>query len=130
MNNPHNMWTDKDQELIYQTQWFDNKLAVFERETGHLVNNILIGEAPAHVMTKPDTDQIYVTINGEDSVAELSPEGKNLQRKIPMQHVKDLNTHPHAFWIGHHGKIMITPNPFTSDSTMYDFGTIQLQPSL
>ena len=122
MNNPHNMWTDKDQELIYQTQWFDNKLTVFERETGHLVNNIQIGEAPAHVMTKPDTDQIYVTINGEDSVAELSPEGTNLQRKIPMQHVKDLNTHPHAFWIGHDGKIMITPNPFTSDSTMYDFG--------
>ena len=40
MNNPHNMWTNKDQELIYQTQWFDNKLAVLERETGNLVNNI------------------------------------------------------------------------------------------
>ena len=50
-------------------------------------------------MTKTDTDQIYVTINGEDSVAELSPEAKNLQRKIPMQPEKDPNTYPHAFWI-------------------------------
>jgi hypothetical protein len=31
MNNPHNMWTDKNQNLIYQTQWFDSKLAVFNR---------------------------------------------------------------------------------------------------
>jgi hypothetical protein len=26
-----------------------------------------------------------------------------------MQPDKDPNTHPHAFWIGHDGKIMITP---------------------
>ncbi|MDQ4072739.1 MAG: hypothetical protein M3162_00400, partial [Thermoproteota archaeon] len=59
MNNPHNIWTDKNQELIYQTQWFDNKLTVFERDTGQLVNNIQVGEAPAHVMTKPTTDEVY-----------------------------------------------------------------------
>jgi DNA-binding beta-propeller fold protein YncE len=121
MNNPHNMWTDKNQELIYQTQWFDNKLTVFQRETGQLVNNIQIGEAPAHVMTKPTTDEVYVTINGEASVAELSPQANALQRKIPMQADKDLSSHPHAFWIGHDGKTMITPNTFTSDSTLYDF---------
>ena len=33
MNNPHNMWTDKDQTVIYQTEWFNNKLDVFDRET-------------------------------------------------------------------------------------------------
>src|SRR5919112_3346094 len=49
MNNPHNMWSDKDQRVIYQTQWFDNKLTVFDRETGRLINNIAVGEAPAHV---------------------------------------------------------------------------------
>ena len=48
-------------------------------------------------MTKTDTDQIYVTINGEDSVAELSPEAKNLQRKITMQPDKAPNTHPLPF---------------------------------
>ena len=44
-----------------------------------------------------------------------------LQRKIPMQVDKDLKTHPHAFWIGHYGKMMVTPNAFTSDSTVYNF---------
>ncbi|MDR4468102.1 MAG: hypothetical protein MRJ68_07365 [Nitrospira sp.] len=34
MNNPHNMWTDRNQNLIYQTQWFDSKLTVFNRQTG------------------------------------------------------------------------------------------------
>ena len=34
MNNPHNMWTDRDQKLIYQTEWFDSKLDVFDRESG------------------------------------------------------------------------------------------------
>ena len=24
MNNPHNMWTDRDQSVIYQTEWFSN----------------------------------------------------------------------------------------------------------
>ena len=122
MNNPHNMWTDKEQKLIYQTQWFDNKLTVFDRETGRLISNIAVGEAPAHVMTRTDTDQLHVTINGEDSVAELSPGGENIQRKIPMQPDKGPRTHPHAHWLTYDGKIMVTPNPFTADSTMYDFG--------
>ena len=45
MNNPHNMWTDRDQKLIYQTQWFDNTLAVFNRTTGHFVRNTTAGPA-------------------------------------------------------------------------------------
>ncbi|MEK7352851.1 MAG: copper oxidase, partial [Nitrospirota bacterium] len=52
MNNPHNMWTDRNQTLIYQTQWFDSKLAVFNRTTGQFLNNISVGESPSHVMTR------------------------------------------------------------------------------
>jgi hypothetical protein len=71
MNNPHNMWTDIDQKLIYQTQWFDTKLTVFDRTSGKLVRNIDVGEAPA-MMTRVDTDQVHVSINGEGDVVELS----------------------------------------------------------
>ena len=76
-------------------------------------------------------DQIYLTINSENLVDEPSPEAKDLQRKIPMQPDKDPNTHPHAFWIGHDGKIMITPKihlPLIPQCTTLE--TIQLQPSL
>src|SRR4029079_8055644 len=65
MNNPHNMWTDKDQTVIYQTQWFDTKLAVFNRTSGKLVRDIEVGAAPAHVMTRTNNDQVHVSQNGD-----------------------------------------------------------------
>lgn len=119
MNNPHNMWTDRNQTLIYQTQWFDSKLTVFDRATGRLVRNIFVGEAPAHVMTRTDTDQLHVTINGTskaESVVELAPLATGVQRTINIG-----RGNPHAHWMSHDGKTMVTPNAFTADSTMYDF---------
>lgn len=127
MNNPHNMWTDRDQELVYQTQWFDSKLTVFERETGKLVDNISVGESPAHVMTRTDTDQVHVTLNGEDSVVELEPKAKGKEREIPMQRDGEADSHPHAHWMSHDGKKMVTPNTFTGDSTLFGFDTDSIE---
>ena len=119
MNNPHNMWTDRNQNLIYQTQWFDSKLAVFNRTTGQFLNNISVGESPAHVMTRTDTDQLHVTLNGSpnnDSVVELAPLANGVQRRINIG-----RGNPHAHWMSHDGKKMVTPNAFSSDSTQYNF---------
>lgn len=121
MNNAHNMWTDRGQTVIYTTQWFDSKLTVFDRRTGALIDNISVGEAPAHVMTRVDTDQVHVTLNGEDSaesVVELSPLARSVERKIDLG-----RPFPHAHWMSHDGHTMVTPNAFTADSTVYDFGT-------
>ncbi len=119
MNNPHNMWTDRDQNLIYVTEWFDSKLTVFDRLSGQLVDRIQVGEAPAHVMTRVDTDQLHVSINGSDdnkSVVELSPLAGGIERHIDVG-----RPGPHAHWMGHDGGTMVTPNVFTGDSTIYDF---------
>ncbi|MGB4068669.1 MAG: hypothetical protein WBK08_11615 [Nitrospira sp.] len=119
MNNPHNMWTDKNQNLIYQTQWFDSKLTVFNRTSGQFLNNISVGESPAHVMTRTDTDQLHVTLNGSpnnDSVVELAPMANGVQRRINIG-----RGNPHAHWMSHDGKKMVTPNAFSSDSTQYNF---------
>ena len=126
MNNPHNMWTDIKQKLIYQTQWFDTKLTVFDRSTGKLVRNVDVGEAPAHVMTRVDTDQVHVSINGEDDVVKLSPGGKHIDRRIAIQYPGELAAQPHAHWMSHDGQIMVTPNSNTNDSTRIDVpsGTI------
>ena len=120
MNNPHNMWTDKDQTVIYQTQWFSNKLAVFDRETLKLLRNIHVGDAPAHVMTRVDTDQVHVSVNGDDHVVELSPLGENLDRKIPINFKGENPGHPHAHTMSFDGQIMVTPNSNTADSTRID----------
>jgi hypothetical protein len=119
MNNPHNMWTDRKQALIYQTEWFDSRLTIFDRVTGRLVKTVSVGEAPAHVMTRVDTDQVHVTLNGaedERSVVELTPGGQSVERKIDIG-----RGNPHAHWMSHDGHTMVTPNAFTEDSSIYDF---------
>jgi YVTN family beta-propeller protein len=121
MNNPHNMWTDKDQTVIYQTQWFDFKMATFNRTTGRLVNNVQVGPDPSHVMTRTDTDHLHVALDGEDSrfaVVQLTPLAPRIERSIDIA-----EGHPHAHWMGHDGQTMVTPNTFTADSTIYDFKT-------
>ncbi|MDE2059906.1 MAG: copper oxidase [candidate division NC10 bacterium] len=121
MNNPHNMWTDRHQTLIYQTQWFDNKLTVFDRQTGQMVRNMVVGQAPAHVMTRVNTDQVHVSLNGEDAVLELAPLATYIQRRIPMQGPGEAPTHPHGHWMSADGNLMVTPNADTDDSTLYNF---------
>ena len=120
MNNPHNMWTDADQKLIYQTQWFDTKLTVFDRTTGTLVRNLEVGEAPGHVMTRVDTDQVHVSINGGGEVVELSPRARGIDRRIQTQHPGEPQSQPHAHWMSHDGHIMVTPNSNSNDSTRVD----------
>jgi len=121
MNNPHNMWTDKNQSVIYVTQWFDKKLTVYDRQTGALIRNVSVGEAPAHVMTLTDSDRIHITNNGDtrtDSVMELTPFATQILRRVDIG-----RGNPHAHWMSHDGKIMVTPNVITGDTTQYNFKT-------
>jgi DNA-binding beta-propeller fold protein YncE len=128
MNNPHNMWTDSEQSVIYQTEWFDNKLTTFERETGELVSQIVVGEAPSHVMTRANNDDIHVALNGEEGVAEIlaTTEPEEVERIIAMQGYGQNPTHPHAHWMSSDGDKMVTPNSFTGDSSLYGFDTEQI----
>jgi DNA-binding beta-propeller fold protein YncE len=125
-NNAHNMWTDRDQKLIYNTEWFGNRLAAFDRETGRLETVREVGEAPAHVMTRTDTDQVHTTLNGEGDVVELEPGAKSITRRIPVQGPGERPGQPHAHWMGPDGHTMSTPNSNTDDSTLLDIpaGTI------
>lgn len=121
MNNPHNMWTDKDQSVIYVTQWFDKKLTVYDRQTGALIRNVSVGEAPAHVMTLTDTDRLHVTNNGDtrtDSVMELAPLATQVLRRVDIG-----RGNAHAHWMSHDGKTMVTPNVLSGDTTQYSFKT-------
>jgi DNA-binding beta-propeller fold protein YncE len=116
MNNPHNMWTDRSQQVIYNTEWFDNKVDVFDRKTGALVRSVVVGDAPAHVMTRVDTDQVHVSLNGEGSMLELSPFATQIDRRIDVQGSGNPGQ-PHAHWMSSDGHTMVTPNSNTNDST-------------
>jgi hypothetical protein len=121
MNNPHNMWADQDQNLIYATQWFDKYLITVDRNTGAFVASFEVGEAPAHVMTRVDTDQVHVSLNGEDKVVELAPGGASKDSEIDVTGA-DFPAQPHAHWMGHNGQTMVTPNSNTGDSSYVKFG--------
>jgi DNA-binding beta-propeller fold protein YncE len=125
-NNPHNMWASRDQSMIYVTQWFDTAVTAFDRKTGKLLANTTVGNAPAHVMTRTDTDQVHVTLNGEDAVIELSPGLTSINRRIPVQFPGDRQGQPHAHWMGPDGHTMVTPNSNTDDSSLINVpaGTI------
>lgn len=126
MNNGHNMWASHDQKQIYQTEWHGTSLYVLNRHNGKLLQELKVDgkcNDPAHVMTRVDTQQVHVTCNGEDVVAEYNrlPSGLlELNKFIPMSN-GDKQTQPHAHWMGFDGKSMATPNSNTNDSTLFDF---------
>ena len=125
MNNPHSMWSDSQQDIIYQTQWFDNRLTAFDRHSGKLLDDIVVGDAPSHVITNPINDLIYVALSGEQGVAELKFNRENnkfeVLRIIPVQESGQNPTSPNGPWITPDGRKMITTNHFTDDTTIIDF---------
>lgn len=137
MNHPHNMWTDRNQSVIYQTQWLDERLTVFNRTTGAFVRELNAGPAPSHVMTRANNDLVHVAQNGGNNVREfndlagsggLSPNA--FIRDIPMgSGGADVftATHPHGHWMSADGNKMVTPNENLNTSTVYNFpgGVIQ-----
>jgi plastocyanin len=122
MNNPHNMWTNRDQSVVYQTQWFDNKLTMIDKKTGALIKNIQVGDAPAHVMTRPDNDDITVTNNGEDGISMIPAGTTEVTRMMPTQKSGQPATNPHGHWISVDGSqaLAVTPNIFTNDVGFYN----------
>jgi DNA-binding beta-propeller fold protein YncE len=120
MNNAHNMWTDKDQNLIYTTQWFDNKTSIFDRDTGRLIKNIEVGNDPSHVMTSTRTDELMVVLHGEQGVAVLGPKGGSVEQVIPMQFPGQDPSHPHGHWMSADDRYMVTPDEFVGTATIYD----------
>jgi len=117
MNHPHNLWTDLLQERLYQTQWFDNRLAVFDRDDGQNTVDLTVGISPSHVMTRPNADQnIYVALNGENSDNSVAVLSKDL---ISQGTVNIGEPHPHGHWMN--SDVMVTPNAFTDTTTAHEF---------
>jgi len=123
MNNPHNMWSNRDQSIIFQTQWFDNKLTFINREDGSLINNIQIGNTPSHVVTLPTNDDLTVAINGENGVRIIPAGTMEPEPMIMTQLPGQTAAGPHGHWVTPDGKLIVTPNVNTSDIGLYDTAT-------
>lgn len=126
MNNPHNLWPNRDHSVMYQTQWFDTKLTLIDMKTGKLIKNIHVGDTPSHVMTLPTTDDVTVAINGENGVVLIPAGTTEVTYMMPTQHHGQAPANPHGHWISADGKRLITPNINTSDAGVYDAETGQI----
>jgi len=118
-NNPHNMWSNRDQTLIYQTQWFDNKFSIINREDGKLVKNIRVGFSPSHVVTLPTSDDITIAINGENGLYMIPAGTTTPQKMLPTQAQGHISANPHGHWISADGSKIVTPNINTHDVGVY-----------
>lgn len=119
MNNPHNMWPNRDQSVIYATQWFDNKLTLINRENGQLIKNIQVGYSPSHVMTLPSTDDLTIAINGENGISIMPAGTTTVTKMMPTQGHGHTAASPHGHWVSADGSKIITPNINTGDVGIY-----------
>ncbi len=117
MNHPHNMWPDKTYRYIYQTEWFDKRLTTFDRQSGKVLSTQQVGESPSHVMTSPKDDKLYVAINAEERVVQLSP-GPN--PSIIGSFNTGPHTGPHGHYVTEDGKHVLTPNALASSVSIID----------
>ena len=120
MNNPHNMWTDAAGKLIYQTEWWNNRLDVWDAITGKLVRTQPTGPDPSHVMTEVGSDNVDVVINGGNQIMVFSPGATKLLKTINLSPPGTKPAHPHAPWMSTDGKIMVTPNVNTDTASVID----------
>jgi plastocyanin len=127
MNNPHNMWTDKDEKYLYQTEWFSHWLDVFDKASGKLIRRFDVGPSPTHVMTEPqagpNNDKLIVALSGGDGVREVYPGGTGLSRRLPTNSPDEPIALPHAQWISGNGRWLIAPNQNLYNASIMDLKT-------
>ncbi len=93
LNNPHNLWEVNGK--ILATNWFDRYVSVFSKD-GTLEQHIEVGESPAHIMSMPDGEKIYVTLQGDGGFAILDKDFNVIKKpRAPKG--------PHGHWMSKTG---------------------------
>ena len=121
MNNPHNMWSDKDEKVIYQSQWFRHTITVFDRDTGAHIRDLDVGQSPAHIVTRPGAegnDNLIIGLNGANAMEELAPGATSVVRKIPVTGAGEGIAHPHAHFLSSDGNMIIEPDANFDDARL------------
>jgi len=122
LNNPHNMWTDRAHKVVYVNEWFGDKVNVVDRVTGQVIRRLTVGPSPAHVMTRTDTDQLHIGLNGGNAVVEAAPGATKIDRRISVTKPGQGIAHPHAHWMSGDAKYMIAPDANFDIATLVNIG--------
>jgi len=123
LNHPHNMWPNNTYRYIYQTEWFDQRLTVFDRESGKILNTQTVGQSPSHVISRPGDGRLYVAINAEDRIAKLSAGEAPIA--LDSTKVGDYSG-PHGHHVTHDGKYALTPNALKSSVSIVELDSAKV----
>ncbi|MGH9040550.1 MAG: copper oxidase [Acidimicrobiia bacterium] len=123
LNHPHNYWTDHDGKFLYSTNWFGDTLTVFDRQSGKVLRNVQVGPSPSHVMTRSDSDNVVVAINGGGAVVELDPGANKVIGRYQTQARGGMPAFPHGFWVSGDGKYVVTPNANETTASIIDMNS-------
>ncbi len=120
LDNPHNQWVNRDESVVYSDEWFSNKTTSFDRFTGQFLHSTVVGESPAHVMTRSGTDELIVGVNGGNSLAELAPGGGSIEKQFSAVLPGEGIAHPHAHWLSGDGNTAVAPNANFDSASLFN----------
>lgn len=115
-NNPHNMWTNTNHEVVYNGNWFGQWLNLIDRDSGDIENTINVGYAPTHIVTNPnensnDFGMLTLPLSAEQDILKIEDKDDQLQIKDKFR-TGSGNNHPHGQWITSDGSKILIPNVF------------------
>lgn len=117
-NKPHSLWASNDSSLVYLTSWHDNYLQVMESASKRVVKKLIVGPAPAQVMTVPTNDQrVFVSIMGSVQLREINGRGLNV-----MPPLQGTGSGPEGFWISADGLHILAANTLSDDASYFQIG--------
>jgi YVTN family beta-propeller protein len=113
-NNPHNMWADTLNRVVYNGHWFGrwhNKVA---RASGDVLTTVEVGDAPTHTVTNPARPAFStLPLSARDIFRTIEDPGGNVaQRIVDSDPTGDGRNHPHAQWTTSDGGLTVFPNVF------------------
>ena len=115
-NNPHNMWTNTNHDVVYNGNWFGQWLNLIERDNGQIVDTINVGYAPTHIVTNPNENSdefgmLTLPLSAEEDILKIEHSGDELNIEDKFETGTGDN-HPHGQWITADGSKILIPNVF------------------
>lgn len=125
-NNPHNMWTNTNHDVVYNGNWFGQWLNLIERDNGKIKNTINVGYAPTHIVTNPNENSdefgiLTLPLSAEEDILKIEDKGNELKIEDKIE-TGNGNNHPHGQWITSDGSKILIPNVFQQGL----FGTVTI----
>ena len=126
-NNPHNMWADTLNRVVYNGHWFGRWHNKIERATGDVLTTVDVGDAPTHTVTNPASPAFStLPLSARDVFRTIQDPGGSAAQKIVDSDPSGAGrNHPHAQWTTSDGRFTVFPNVFKGLGVAGSIGVVE-----